>query len=54
MVFLKNYYLNVLVVPILKKHLRNLKIITNVNVMFANRQKRHANWIANKRSADFY
>jgi hypothetical protein len=30
---------------ILKKHLRNLRIITNVNVMHANRQKLHANCI---------
>jgi hypothetical protein len=30
---------------ILKKHLRNLKIITSVNVMYANRQKFHANCI---------
>ena len=42
-VFLKSYYLNVHVVAILKKHLRNLKIITNVNVKYANRQKRHDN-----------
>jgi hypothetical protein len=42
------------VVAILKKHLRNLKIITNVNVTCANRQKRHAKRIANKPSADFY
>lgn len=33
-------------VAILKKHLRNLKIITNVNVTCANRQKRHAKRIA--------
>jgi hypothetical protein len=30
------------VVAILKKHLQNLRIITNVNVTHANRQKRHA------------
>jgi hypothetical protein len=30
---------------ILKKHLRNLRITTNVNVMHANRQKLHANCI---------
>ena len=30
---------------ILKKHLRNLKITTSVNVMCANRQKFHANCI---------
>jgi hypothetical protein len=41
------------VAAILKKHLRNLKIITNVNVTCANRQKRHAKRISNKRSADF-
>ncbi len=32
----------------LKKHLRNLKIKTNVNVTSANRQKRHAKCITYK------
>jgi len=49
MVFLKSYYLNVHVEVTLKKHLRNLKININENVMYANRQKSHA-----KRIADFY
>lgn len=43
MVFHKSYCLNVLVAAILKKHLQSLKIITSVNVTYANRQKRHAN-----------
>jgi hypothetical protein len=49
-----SYYLNMPVAAILKNFLRNLIIITNVNVTCANGQKRHANRIANKRSADFY
>jgi len=45
--FLKSYYLNVHVVVTLKKHLLNLKININENVMYASHQKSHA-----KRSVD--
>lgn len=45
MVFLKSYYFYAHVAVTLKKHLRNLKIITNVNVTCVNHQKRHAKHI---------
>ena len=49
--FLKNYYLSVHVAVTLKKHLQNLKIITNVNVTSANHQKCHAKQIVHTKNS---
>ena len=56
MVFLKSCFLNVRAAATLKKHLRNLKRITNVNVTCANHLKRRAklNKEVDERSVNFY